>query len=153
VIEKLDLGLDMKLAVANARSKYRSYMELAWEKSPHVMDHASEFVAAASPQLMADRVLIIATFLQMNAEDPDSAIVTGKEINTALRNMGLAVKNVTDCIYTLIRRTPPHMVEAGRAANRRAWKGYHVTETGIDYVYERIVRYSSNEKPSRAARK
>lgn len=153
VIEKLDLGLDMKLALANARSKYRNYIELAWESVPEAMGHPSEFVAAAAPDTLADRVLVIATFLQMKKEDPDTETLTGKEINSALRSMGLAVNNVADCIYTLIRRTPPHMVEAGRAPNRRTWKGYRVTETGIEYVYERIAKYSATSERSRATRK
>jgi hypothetical protein len=153
VIEKLDLSLDMKLAVASARSRYRSYIELAWEKAPHVMDYPSEFITAAAPSSMADRVLSAATFLQMQNDDPDTVVITGKEINTTLRKMGLAVKNVTDCMYTLIRRSPPHMVEAGRAPNRRAWKGYRVTESGIDHVYERIVMHASADKPVGTIRK
>jgi hypothetical protein len=153
VIEKLDLALDIKLAMRNARPTHRSYMEMAWEKAPHVMETATEFVSAAAPDSMADRVLIIATFLQMKSDDPDRVILTGREINAALRNMRLSVVNVTDCVYTLMRRTPPHMVQAGRAPNRKDWKGYQVTESGIEYVYERIVHNSSREKPDRITRK
>src|SRR5437879_371640 len=143
VIEKLDLALDIKLAIRNARPAHRSYIEMAWEKAPHVMESASEFIAAAAPDSMADRVLIIAAFLQMKSDDPDRVILTGREINAALRNMHLSVTNVTDCIYTLMKRTQPHMVEAGRSPSRKDWKGYQVTESGIAYVYERIVNHSS----------
>ncbi|SRR6266496_4408717 len=153
VIEKLDLALDIKLAIRNGRPTHRSYIEMAWEKAPHVMESASEFVAAAAPDSMADRVLVIAAFLQMKSDDPDHTILTGREINAGLRNMRLSVTNVTDCVYTLMKRTPPHMVEAGRAPNRKDWKGYQVTESGFEYVYERIVHYNSREKPDRIPRK
>ena len=150
VIDRLDLGLDVKMAMNNARPKYRSYIDMAYEKVPHAMDSATEFLSAAAPESLADRVLAVATFLQLNADDPDRVIITGNEINTALRNMRLAVSNITDCIYTLIRRTPPHMVHAGRAPNRRDWKGYRVTESGVDYVYERIVHFGLENKPVQA---
>lgn len=152
VIEKLDLGLDMKIAMKNARSKYRSYIEMAYEKVPEAMDSVDQFLSAAAAQSLADRVLVVATFLQLQSDDPDAAIITGNEINATLRNMRLAVSNVTDCIYTLIRRTPPHMVHAGRAPNRRDWKGYRVTEPGIEYVYERIVNFGSSDESRRAGR-
>ncbi|MDP9172552.1 MAG: hypothetical protein M3O30_01640 [Planctomycetota bacterium] len=144
VIDKLDLALDIKIAVKNARSKDRSYLEMAWEKVPTLMDSAAEFVAAAAPISRADRVLVIATFLQFKADDPESAILTGRDINATLRNMRLSVVNVTDCIYTLMKRSPSHMVGTGRVPNRKGWNGYRVTEPGIDYVYERIVRQNSD---------
>jgi hypothetical protein len=153
VIDKLELALDMKLAIKNARLNYRNHIEMAWDKVPRAMESASEFLAAAAPESMADRVLVIATFLQLRHDDPDRTIVTGREINGALRNMRLSVSNVTDCIYTLVRRSPPHIAEAGRAPNRRDWKGYRVTESGIDYVYERIVQFGSDDQLRRGARK
>jgi hypothetical protein len=153
VIEKLDLALDMKLALKNARSKHRNYIEMAYELVPHAMDSVSEFVAATAPESAADRVLAAATFLQFSKDDPERAVITGNEINATLRNMRLAVTNVTDCMYTLMRRTPPHVIHAGRAPNRRDWKGYRVTEPGIDYVYERIVHFGSNDESARAGRK
>ena len=145
VIEKLDLGLDLKLAMKGARAKNRNYIEMAWEKAPTAMESVPEFLAAASPASMADRVLVVATFLQLASENPDTTTLTGKEINDALRRMRLAVSNVADCVYTLMRRSPPHMIEAGKVPNRKGWKGYRVTESGIDYVYERIVNQNSKE--------
>jgi hypothetical protein len=146
VIDKLDLALDLRVAMKGARSKNRNYIEMAWEKVPTAMDSAPEFLAAAAPASMADRVLVTATFLQMASDNPDTATLTGKQINDALRKMRLAVSNVADCAYTLMKRSPPHMIEAGRAPNRKSWKGYRVTESGIDYVYERIVHQESNGK-------
>jgi hypothetical protein len=150
VIEKLDLALDMKLAIRDATAKHRSYIEMAWEKAPDAMQSPSEFVSAAAPESIADRVLIAATFLQMNGDDPDRAIVTGKEINATLRRMRLGVSNVTDAIYTVMRRSPPHIVEAGRVPGRRDWKGYRVTESGIEYVYERIVNFGLDKRSMRS---
>jgi hypothetical protein len=147
VIDKLDLGLDLRVAMRGARSKNRNYVELAWEKVPEAMESAPEFLAAASPASMADRVLIVATFLQMASDDPETAMLTGKQINDALRKMRLAVSNVADCVYTLMKRSPPHMLEVGNAPNRKGWKSYRVTESGIDYVYERIVHQESKNKP------
>lgn len=112
---------------------------MAWEKVPEAMESAPEFLAAAAPTSMADRVLVMATFLQMASDNPDTANLTGKQINDALRKMRLAVTNVADCVYTLMKRSPPHMIEAGKAPDRKDWKGYRVTESGIDHVYERIV--------------
>lgn len=146
VIDKLDLALDLKVAMRGARSKNRNYIEMAWEKVPEAMESAPEFLAAAAPTSMADRVLVIATFLQMATDNPDIATLTGKQINDALRKMRLAVSNVADCVYTLMRRSPAHMIEAGKAPNRKGWKDYRVTESGIDYVYERIVHQSSKSK-------
>ena len=147
IIEKLDLALDLKIAMKGARSKYRNYIEMAWERAPNAMDSAPEFLAAAAPTSMADRVLVTATFLQMASDNPDTAVLTGKQINDALRKMRLAVSNVADCVYTLMKRSPPHMIEVGKAPNRKDWKGYRVTESGIDYVYERIVHQESKSQP------
>lgn len=152
VIEKLDLALDMKLAIRNARSEHRSYIDMAWEKAGHLMDHPSEFLAAAATESMADRVLVIATFLQMRLDNPDRGTLTGREINAALRNMRLSVANVTDCIYTLMERTPAHMIEAGRSQHQKNWKAYRVTESGIDYVYERIALHNSDDKSARGSK-
>ena len=77
VIEKLDLALDLKVAMRGTRSKYRNYIEMAWEKAPNAMESAPEFLAAASPTSMADRVLVTATFLQMASDNPDTATLTG----------------------------------------------------------------------------
>ena len=57
----------------------------------------------------------------MKADDPDSTTLTGREINLALKRLRLPVANVTDCIYTLMKRSPPHMLEAGRALGRKNW--------------------------------
>jgi hypothetical protein len=146
VIDKLDLALDMKLAIKNVRSQHRNYIDMAWENVPHVMHSASDFLAAAAPSSFADRVLVMATFLHMQADDPDHATLTGRDINDALRKMRLAVANVTDCIYTLMKRSPPHIVETGRLRHRKDWKGYQVTETGIYYVYEKIVQNDLSAK-------
>jgi hypothetical protein len=147
VIDKLDLALDMKLASRDLRPQHRNYIDLAWEMVPDVLNSENEFLAAAAPDSLADRVLVMATYLQMHADDPDTAFVTGREINGALRKMRLAVPNITDCIYTLMKRSPAHMVEWGRVPDRKSWKGYQVTESGIQYVYERIVQQASAGKP------
>jgi hypothetical protein len=152
VIEKLDLALDMKLAIRDAHSKHRNYIEMAWEKAPHAMESIGEFLSAAAPESMVDRVLVAATFLQMNSNDPDRDIITGKEINGALRKMRVAVPNVTDAMYTLMRRNPPHVADAGRVPGRKDWKGYRVTESGIDYVHERIVHFGSDNRSARVRR-
>jgi hypothetical protein len=152
LIEKLDLALDIKVAMKDARPQYRSYVELAWEMVPHLMDTESEFVSATAPGSMADRVLSIATFLQMKADDPDAATLTGRDINLALKRMRLPVSNVTDCIYTLMKRSPPHILEAGRTAGRKDWKNYRVTESGIDYIYQQIVQHHANGGRHRAGR-
>ena len=152
VIEKLDLALDMKLAIKDATAKHRNYIEMAWEKMPTALQSADEFVSAAAPESIADRVLAAATFLQLNSDDPDRVIITGKEINATLRTMRLEVSNVTDAIYTLMRRSPPHMIQVGRAPNRRDWKGYRVTEPGTDYVHQRIVHFGSDKESLRNRR-
>jgi hypothetical protein len=144
IIDKLDLALDMKIAIKGSTPHDRNYIEMAWEKVPNAMESAGEFVSSAAPASIADRVLVVATFLQMNADDPDVAALTGREINNSLKSMRSAVANVTDCIYTLMKRTPPHMMEMGRIPERKQWKAYRVTESGINYVYQRIVEKSSN---------
>lgn len=142
VIEKLDLVLDIRLAMKETRPGYRGYIDMAWERVPHLMSSPSDFLAAASPRSMADRVLVMATFLQLKSDHPGRAIVTGREINAALARMRMSVGNITDCVYTLMKRTPPHMVGTGPVSGRKRWNGYQVTEAGIHHVYERIVEES-----------
>lgn len=152
IIDKFDLALDMKLALRDVRPATRNYIDLAWEKSPDAMHSPNEFLAAAAPETHVDRVLTIATYLQMGAEDPDEAKLTGKEINEVLRRMKLGVANISDVMNTLMRRNPPHMVETGPLPVRKDWKGYRVTEAGIDHVYKLIVEQQPYEGISRQSR-
>jgi|SRR5438093_6442300 len=147
VVEKLDLALDMRLAFRRAAaSPNRSYIELAHERAKHGLETPSEFLAEVKPRTIVDRVLAMATFLQLRSDDPDKAVLSGKEINDALRSQGRAVRNITDCLNTLMERNPAHVARGIRSAGNNQRRGYQVTEAGIDHVFRLIVLQDADEK-------
>jgi hypothetical protein len=148
VAEKLELGLDMKLAFRRAaESPNRTYIDLAHERARHGLDTPSEFLAEAKPQSIVDRVLVMATFLQFRCDDPDKDLLSARQINTALRMVGKPVGNVTDCLNTLRERNPPHIFRKPRSVDQNQRTGYRVTEAGIDHVFRMMVFRDADERP------
>jgi hypothetical protein len=148
VTEQLELGLDMRIAFRKAAPTInRSYIELAYERASHGLNTPSEFLAEVRPRSIVDRVLTIATCLQMRSDDPDKVLLTARDINAVLRSVGRPVTNVTDCLNTLTHRNPPHISRHALTDKWRGKHGYRVTEAGIDHVYKMIVfRDDDNEK-------
>jgi hypothetical protein len=147
VIEKLEIGLDMKLALRRISAPAnRSFIELAHERAAHGLHTPSEFIAEARPKSIVDGVLAMAVFLQLAAEDPDKSLLTGREINASLRNIGRAVTNITDCLNTLTKRNPSHIERHYLRGAEPQRNGYRVTEAGIDHVFKMMVFREDNEK-------
>jgi hypothetical protein len=136
-----------KLAIqiaGNAQRKIAA-IDAAFEKHQGGFENIGEFVAAASPDSDADRVLCAAVYLQDFSEDRD-ATLSGKQINDELKNLGHGVKNITDSINTLKLRKPQHMLQTKKAGkSKQAWKEYRVTRAGVEYAY-RLISERKNEK-------
>ncbi len=130
--EKLGIQLS-----GNALRKIAA-IDVAFEKHPHGFENIGEFLAAASPDSDADRVLCAAVYLQDFSEDRDVTL-SGKQINDELKNLGHGVKNITDSINTLKLRKPQHMIQTKKAGKaKQAWKEYRVTRAGVEYAYRLI---------------
>lgn len=125
--------------------KKTTAIDAAFEKHPGGFQNVGEFLAAASPDSDADRVLCVAVYLQDFNESPDVTL-SGKQINDELKNLGHGVKNITDSINTLKSRKPQHMIQTKKAGKaRQAWKEYRVTRAGVEYAYRLISEAKERE--------
>ncbi len=114
-------------------------IDAAFEKHPSGFQSVGDFLAAASPDTDADRVLCVAVYLQDFSEKPDEVRLSGKQINDVLKDLGHGVKNITDSINTLKLRKPQHMIQTKKSGkSRQAWKEYRVTRSGVEYAYKLI---------------
>jgi hypothetical protein len=133
------LGIQQVLGRAGGALKKVSMVDAAFEKHPGGFQSVGEFLAAASPDSDADRVLCVAVYLQDFSESPDVTTLSGKQINDELKHLGHGVKNITDSINTLKSRKPQHMIQTKKAGkSKQAWKEYRVTRAGLEYAYQLI---------------
>ncbi|MBI3478039.1 MAG: hypothetical protein HY010_20085 [Acidobacteria bacterium] len=132
------LGIQPALLGRTKIGPKKPAIDAAFENHPDGFQSVGEFLAAASPQTDADRVLCVAIYLQDFSDSPD-ATLSGKQINDVLKDLGHGVKNITDSINTLKSRKPQHMIQTKKAGkSKQAWKEYRVTRAGLEYGYRLI---------------
>lgn len=137
--EKLGIQQAVLGRPGGGAGKKAAPIDAAFEKHPSGFQNVGEFLAAATPESDADRVLCVAVYLQDFSETPDDVTLSGKQINDELKNLGHGVKNITDSINTLKSRKPQHMIQTKKAGkSRQAWKEYRVTRAGVEYAYKLI---------------
>lgn len=109
------------------------------------VDHISQFsqfqsvadlISKASPQKEADKVLLVAAYLQ---ETKNKQELVSREISQELHNLGHAVSNITVVIGSLIAKKPQLMIQTRKEGkSRQAQKKYKVTTSGISRAFSLI---------------
>ena len=103
----------------------------------------AEFFAAAGPETDPERVLVAATWFQRRSENED---LDSQSINTALKQLGHGVSNVTRSLDLLMSRRPRLVIQTKKAGiAKQARKRYRVTSEGIRAVDRMISRIERQE--------
>ena len=96
----------------------------------------AELHDAANPRSSKDRVLVTAYWFQV-IEGEDSFVAYS--VNTALKDLGHGVSNVTGAFGQLMRQKPALVLQLKKAGkSRQARKTYKITKAGIVTVREMI---------------
>jgi hypothetical protein len=103
--------------------------------------------SATSPTTDAEGVLIAAYWHQVlqGVEYLDS-----QTLNTALKNLGHGVGNVTRACSSLIEQKPALMIQVKKTGStKQARKQYRLTSAGIQHIREKLNRQSGATGPVR----
>lgn len=96
-----------------------------------------DIFAAANAKKEVDKVLLVASYLQLKNNMPD---LTGRDVNKELQHLGHAVKNITTTIQGLIDKKPQLMIQTWKSGkSKQAQKKYKVTSAGIDAAKKLLV--------------
>ena len=102
-----------------------------------------DFFDAADPQTEADRVLVVAYWIQ---------VVEGAEafesfpVNKQLKNLGHAVSNITRALDSLIDQTPRLILQTSKSGSaKQARKKYKVTREGTKRVQTMIEQRNGDD--------
>lgn len=97
-----------------------------------------EIFTKINPQTDADKVLVIAAFLQEKFKKQE---LTGWEINKELTRLGHGVNNVTQSVTQLINKQPNLMIQTRKEGKtKQAKKKYKVTSEGVKAVQEMVTQ-------------
>lgn len=105
-----------------------------------------DFFDAANPQTEADRVLVVAYWLQVveGASDFESF-----PVNKHLKNLGHSVSNITRAFESLISQTPRLILQTSKSGSaKQARKKYKVTREGTKRVQSMLEQNSGGENAS-----
>jgi hypothetical protein len=106
-------------------------------------ESVADIFAKASPQSEADKVLVVAAYLQKkNAVEE----LVSREINNELKNLGHPMSNITTAVGTLINRKPKLMIQTRKGGTtQQAQKKYKVTNEGFMAVQKMISSADEGE--------
>lgn len=105
-----------------------------------------DFFDAANPQTEADRVLVVAYWMQVieGAADFESF-----PVNKQLKQLGHTVSNITRALDSLIGQTPRLILQTGKSGSaKQARKKYKVTREGTKRVQSMLAHSSGGENAS-----
>jgi len=105
-----------------------------------------DFFDAADPQTEADRVLVVAYWMQVieGAADFESF-----PVNKELKQLGHTVSNITRALDSLIGQTPRLILQTGKSGStQQARKKYKVTREGTKRVQSMLAQNSGGESGS-----
>lgn len=89
----------------------------------------ADLFAMANPKSEADKVLVVASYLQ---EAKNLSELTGREVNKELIHLGHGVKNITAAINSLMNKKPKLMIQTRKEGKtKQAQKKYKVTTEGL----------------------
>jgi hypothetical protein len=92
----------------------------------------ADLYAAASPETDADRALVAGYWFQFIE---GGAAFGSQQINTALKNLGYGVANITTAFDTLMARKPAFVMQLKKAGTtKQARKEYKLTSAGKQAV-------------------
>jgi hypothetical protein len=95
-------------------------------------ESAADISAKAKPQSEADKVLVVAAYLQNKGGEKE---LTSREINKELKNLGHGVGNITNAISSLSVKKPSLMIQTRKEGrSKQAQKKYKVTTEGFEAV-------------------
>lgn len=106
-------------------------------------ESVADIFAKASPQSEADKVLVVAAYLQKKNTVEE---LVSREINNELKNLGYPVSNITAAIGSLINRKPKLMIQTRKGGTtQQAQKKYKVTNEGFIAVQKMISPADGSE--------
>lgn len=95
-------------------------------------EHFAELFHAATPKTDVDRALVAGYWFQAIQGDPS---FQAADLNKELKNLGHALKNVTDSLKSNQEKKPARVIQLRKAGNsRQARKLYKLTHEGLVYV-------------------
>lgn len=105
-------------------------------------DNIGEYFDAANPVTEADRVLVVAYWIQaIEGQDEFEAAV----VNKHLKNLGHTVSNITRAFDDAINQTPRLVIQTSKSGSaKQARKKYKVTREGIKKV-QRMLAQGGND--------
>lgn len=110
--------------------------------APAHHERISDLMDAASPSSGADYVLVASYWFQVLQGQAD---FTAQEVNSELKDLGHASRNITDSFNTLKSRKPAAVRQVQKGGTtKQARKRYRLTTEGIKTV-ERMIRGESEE--------
>lgn len=99
------------------------------KKDFHMFDTVADMYAHANVKTEADKVLLVASYLQQSKNGEE---LTGREINKELNHLGHGVANITVTISSLINKKPKLMIQTRKEGkSQQAQKKYKVTNEGL----------------------
>ena len=102
-----------------------------------------DFFDAANPQTEAERVLVVAYWVQVHdgAEDFESF-----PVNNHLKLMGQNVSNITRALDSMIGQTPRLILQTSKSGSaKQARKRYKVTREGIKRVQAMLAHINGDD--------
>lgn len=97
--------------------------------------------AATNPSTEADKALVAAYWVQYGEGKSD---FSSQEVNTALKNLGHPIKNITNAFDTLKGRKPAAVLQLKKSGStRQARKTYRVTVAGKSAVEAMVQQQSA----------
>jgi hypothetical protein len=102
----------------------------------------SDLMDATSPTTIVDHVLVGSYWFQVVLGKDD---FTGQEVNSELKDLGQASKNITESFTSLMKRKPPLARQVQKSGtSQQGRKKYRLTEPGIRAV-QRMIRGETGE--------
>ncbi|MFF3754824.1 hypothetical protein ACFYYH_31000 [Streptomyces sp. NPDC002018] len=100
-------------------------------------EHFAELFHAAAPKTDVDRALVAGYWFQVIQGDP---AFQSADLNKELKNLGHALKNVTESLKGNQEKKPARVIQLRKAGNsRQARKLYKLTHEGLVYVQGMIA--------------
>ena len=142
-------GLGLARSNVNREQDRRQYAQEvdggngnAGSEGRRIFVDVADLYDAASPKTEADKALVTAYWFQVVRGQAD---LGSQEVNTALKNLGHGVENITKAMTQLMNRTPRQVMQVQKSGkSQQARKRYKLTREGILAV-ERMTATRSED--------
>ena len=100
-------------------------------------ENLADLYHAAAPKTDVERALVAGYWVRVGEKKEEFG---SQEINTALKNLGHGVGNITDAFESLISRKPAFVMQTAKSGtSRQARKKYKLTISGVKQVEQMIA--------------